>query len=630
MGRARAGRSRPALLLVLILAALSGAVWLAQPAPLAAQQSLQSPPFDIAQVPAPDAPPAAQLGQGIYIENCAPCHGNQGMGDGPTAADLPSPPTAFADPQAVWVLSPAQLFHTTKFGRLEALMPPWQNELSDEQIWQAVAYAWGLHTDIGTVSAGEDLYAMACAGCHGPGGEGDGPEAEAGLLNLADPAYAMANSQEAWLSGWLAAHPEIGGDWSSDQQRQVLDYIRTFTLLPAWESSYQPGPGVIRGTVVQGTPGGPALDDTQVRLDGYVNFQPVATFTTTVDAAGIFTFTDLAADEGVVYLASLVHSGIQYTSPILTLTADAPNVETTLTVYETTDDPAGIRIDRAHWIVDYQPGALLVGQILSFGSSDDRTFVGRMVEGADVPVTVAFQLPEGAQELILENGALGDRFVQVGDLVYDTAPLVPGEATKQIIARYAVPFPETSVQIDQRFSYPVTSINLLVVDTPGLDATVTGLEGGAAQDFQGQSYRIWQAVDLPAESDVQVSLAGLPAPGTVDPRTAAGGPSAGGGMAAGQTTATFPPWMGWTVGGLALLTVAGVLGWAWRNGRVQEGAAAQNPINRRDELIRRIAELDDLFAQGELDQSQWQNQRAKLKAKLLELSLKESQPPTQG
>jgi hypothetical protein len=385
-----------------------------------------------------------------------------------------------------------------------------------------------------------------------------------------------------------------------------------------WESGYRPGPGVLRGTVVQGTPGGPAVEQAQVRLDGYVDFQPVATFTTTVDASGVFTFTDLAADDSVVYLASLGYGRISYSSPIVGLTADAPSAETTIQVFETTDDPATIRIDRAHWIVDYQPGALMVGQILAFGSGGDRTFVGATVDGVDVPVTVAVQLPQGAQEVMLENGALGDRFRQVGDMIYDTSPLVPGEATKQIIVRYAVPYPETSVQIGQNFAYPVSTINLLVVDTPGLEATVTGLEGGEAQDFEGQSYRIWQAVDLPAESAVQIALGGLPAPGTADPRAAAGS----GQPAAGQPTTTFTPWMAWAMGGLALLTLGGVVGWAWQNGRVQTRQRGQSLVRQRDDLIRRIAELDDLLAQGQIDQHQWQSQRAKLKARLLELTLR--------
>ena len=76
------------------------------------------------------------------------------------------------------------------------------------------------------------------------------------------------------------------------------------------------------------------------------------------------------------------------------------------------------------------------------------------------------------------------------------------------------------------------------------------------------------------------------------------------------------------MGGLALAALAGVLGWAWRNGRVQTHTRHQDLPRQRDELMRRIAELDDLFAEGKVDERQWQGQRAKLKARLLEISLR--------
>ncbi|HXF64658.1 MAG TPA: c-type cytochrome [Caldilineaceae bacterium] len=599
---------------MLVLALLASA----PSTPVAAQQPPPSPTFDLNQVTPPGEPPAGRFGQSIYLENCAPCHGEQGLGDGPTAANLPSPPTAFADLNAVWERSPAELFHTTKFGRIERLMPPWQNELNDRQIWQVVAYAWSLHTDPDTVAMGEDLYALSCAGCHGESGAGDGPDAEGDLPNFGDLTYAMARSQADWLAGWQEAHAGIGGDWSQDDQRRVLEYIRTFSYVPAWESGYRPGPGVVRGQVVQGTPGAAALEPRAVTLEAFADFQPVATFTTTTDATGAFTFSDLAVDPSVVYLASVGYDGIRYSSPIIELSEEAPAAETTLTVYETTGDPSGIRIDRAHWIIDFQPGALLVGQIVSFGSSGDRTYVGQHVEGVGAPVTVAVETPPGATQVTLDNGALGQRFHQVGNLIYDTAPLIPGEATKQLILRYTLPYDGDSLQLSQPFRYPVRSINLLVAELPGLQATVAGLEEGPAQEFEGRRYLLWQGAGLPAESTVQLSLSGLMPAGATDPRTGTGASAIG----ATAASITFAPWMAWLTGGLAAVALAGVLLWSWRAGRVQTSSRAQDLARQRDELIRHIARLDDLHALGELDQESWQSQRAQLKARLLEVSLR--------
>lgn len=62
-------------------------------APSAAAQDQavrESPPYDPAQVTVPISPPFAAVGRASYLENCAPCHGETGLADGPTAADLPA------------------------------------------------------------------------------------------------------------------------------------------------------------------------------------------------------------------------------------------------------------------------------------------------------------------------------------------------------------------------------------------------------------------------------------------------------------------------------------------------------------------------------------------------------------
>ena len=83
------------------------------------------------------------------------------MNDNPTA-DLPGPPTAFADPAAIW-LSPAMLFHTTKFGRLQNMMPPWQNQLGDGgNLGRTVAMPGACSMPASDANAGQALYAELC------------------------------------------------------------------------------------------------------------------------------------------------------------------------------------------------------------------------------------------------------------------------------------------------------------------------------------------------------------------------------------------------------------------------------------------------------------------------------------
>ena len=608
------GRWRPALLFAL-LPILLGLLLLALVS-MPAQAQEPSPPFDINQVTPPTTPPAASRGQSSFEQNCAPCHGVNGLGDGPTSASLPFSPTVFADPEAVWGSSPAELFHTTKFGRIERLMPPWRNQLSDEEIWQTVAYAWSLHTNADEVAAGQARYAESCAGCHGESGAGDGPDATGNLPNFGDLTYAMAQSQEDWLAGWQEAHGEIGSEWSLDEQRQVLEYMRTFSYVPAWESGYRPGSGVITGTIVLGTPGMEMPEDVSVTLAAYAQFTEVATFTTMADTEGRFVFTDLAVDPNLVYLASTVVGGVRYSGPIVTLTSEASTVEISLAVYETTDDPGEITVNRADWIIDDQPGALLVVQLYFFGSRNDRTYLGSVVDGVEFPATVAVHVPPGAEQVTFEDGIVGGRFQQVGDLYYDTTPLIPGEGTKQIIVRYLLPYDDTSMEYSQRLLYPTEQVNLLVAELPQLEATIAPLDGAplqsaSSQEFQDRTYRVYQAGELPA-TEIQVAFNGLLAVGATDPRNAAAG--------AAVPTATFAPWMAWSIGGLSLLMLAGVLMWSWRSGRVQVAEQAPDLRKEIDTLARQIAQLDDRYSAGKLDLPTWQRQRGQLKARMLEVA----------
>ena len=199
-----------------------------------AQAQEPSPTYDPEQVPVPERLPIVGLGADVYANNCAPCHGVSGDGDGPAGAGAAIDPTVFSDPQAIWDRSPAELFFITKFGRIEKLMPPWRNSLNDEQIWQAVYYAWNLHAGESDVLAGAELYAQSCTACHGANGLGDGPDASAEMTDFSAQSSMIFISQAELAQRWQDAHADLGADWSAAQRQATLEYIRTFTYQPEW------------------------------------------------------------------------------------------------------------------------------------------------------------------------------------------------------------------------------------------------------------------------------------------------------------------------------------------------------------------------------------------------------------
>ena len=77
----------------------------------------------------------------------------------------------FADQEYYLSHSPEQTWHDL---RLNPALAP----LSDQGVWDVVAYLWGLNATLQRREAGQSLYAANCAACHGEGGAGDGVYAD--------------------------------------------------------------------------------------------------------------------------------------------------------------------------------------------------------------------------------------------------------------------------------------------------------------------------------------------------------------------------------------------------------------------------------------------------------------------
>jgi cytochrome c5 len=85
---------------------------------------------------------AASEGKMIYQSNCASCHGESAHGDGPAASSLDPKPQDLANLTSS--VSDGYLFWRISEGGMIApfhsAMPGWKTILSEDQIWQLVAY----------------------------------------------------------------------------------------------------------------------------------------------------------------------------------------------------------------------------------------------------------------------------------------------------------------------------------------------------------------------------------------------------------------------------------------------------------------------------------------------------------
>jgi mono/diheme cytochrome c family protein len=81
---------------------------------------------------------AADAGAEVFRINCATCHGPQGHGDGPAGQALDPRPRNLAVIQSA--AGDDFLFWRIREGKPGTSMVAWKGILSDEQIWQAVAF----------------------------------------------------------------------------------------------------------------------------------------------------------------------------------------------------------------------------------------------------------------------------------------------------------------------------------------------------------------------------------------------------------------------------------------------------------------------------------------------------------
>ena len=121
-------------------------------------------PAEYADLTNPLAADAESLARGkeIYQTNCLACHGEQGLGDGPAAANLNPAPASIA--HTAQMLSDAYLFYRLSegggFAPFNSAMPAWKDKLSEDERWEVINYVRslggnGMMNDGGMMEGGE-------------------------------------------------------------------------------------------------------------------------------------------------------------------------------------------------------------------------------------------------------------------------------------------------------------------------------------------------------------------------------------------------------------------------------------------------------------------------------------------
>lgn len=166
--------------------------------------------------------PSAELGQSLYQNQCANCHGEDGNGVVPGARN-------FGDLDYMRGETPASFYSTIIEGRGE--MPAFRDTMSSDEIWDVVFYVWRFSTNAETLALGQHLYEINCQACHGLDGTGE-------VLGAADLTDLRFVDEQAPRDFYLittqgkGSMPAWQGRLSQDERWAVIDYVRTFSYDP--------------------------------------------------------------------------------------------------------------------------------------------------------------------------------------------------------------------------------------------------------------------------------------------------------------------------------------------------------------------------------------------------------------
>lgn len=586
-------------------------------------------------VVAPARPINIGQGEAIYIEKCAPCHGETGLGDGPQASDLPAPVPALVSPFMLAAADPQDWYQVTVAGRMDRFMPPFTS-LTPGQIWDVIGYIYTLEKNPDILSAGKLVFDTECQSCHGALGKGDGPEA-AGLSkrppDLSDPAALMALSQQELVEiiagGKGTLMPAFSTRLEQESIRAAAFHIRRLgfsgTVAEQAASIVTPAPSLsetapgAENPNADATPeadepagnagsaaasiravltipsGGDIPKGLTASLVAYDAMQPVFTIDKKVGADNSAQWDDIEVRENRVYLVNIEHNGVVFRSQVLHGADIKPGEvnDAFVEVFETTTDNSKLSAERVHIFFDF-PAEDRIQVVQMFLVANPGPAM--VIPAADEKAVIEFNLPPDYTNLQFESGELGGRFLQTPNGFGDTSAVQPGSASHQVLFAYELAYNQSAV-VPLHLPLKVTDAILLTPDG-GVRLEADGLQDAGARAMQEGDMRIYAINNLAAGTTLRVKVSGLPGQDPI------AGTDSSTGMFFG--------------GGVLIAVLVGIAVWLVRR-RQPADEGREDELKEEDSvesLMDAIIALDDLNQAGKIPSDAYKERRAELKERL--------------
>ena len=237
-------------------------------------------------------------------------------------------------------------------------------------------------------------------------------------------------------------------------------------------------------------------------------------------------------------------------------------------IFETTDDPGAMRVERLHLIIDFPAEDVLrVLELWVLANDSDRVLI--------TPLQIS--LPKGATNLNFEDGTQGGRYEITDEGFVDLEPIPPGSGLDHLVFGFDLPI-DRSADFDQQMLQPVDAVTVLV---PADGPKVCGLLDRGVQQIGGLRMQSFTTGALSPDEPLSFQISA--------PSTSSGPPIA-------------------TIVGVGALVIAAVIAARFWRGAWRSPQAIED-VN----WVEAIARLDDDYEAGALSEDEWKRQRGRLK-----------------
>jgi mono/diheme cytochrome c family protein len=581
----------------------------------------------------PVLPPDTARGEPLYLEKCAPCHGDSGLGDGPDAEMLSNPVAPLGDPALARLAAPDDWYLMVTKGNMQNFMPPFAS-LSVPERWDVIAYSYMLSTTPEEVTQGSELYAANCASCHGVSGEGDGPEAGALSISPVDftnqefmGSRSATDLFDSITNGLGEMHSYA--DLSEQERWALTAFLRTLTFAetelepeveatetPAAASSPDPTPTLedsqtdapevqppetITGTVnIEVVTASEELlpSDMEVILFAYEGMTQIYSRTLVIPEQGFVSVDDVPMLEENFIFATMDYDGIVYGSEISVVETDANEINLAIPFYEKSSDPSVLKADRLHIFFDFvNEDTVQIFALYIFSNLSNQVLAAETTEEA----AVVFNLPEGAMNLQRDTGM---EFQDI-DLPngFGLLSVYPSPEPYQVLYSFELPYEKDKTEFDLPIGLDTTAVIVMSPEN-GVRIKSDQLIDAGMRDIEGVSYNIYNGSSLRMGDDLQMAVSGRPKMASMNNESVS------------STTSTSLV-IGLAVFGVVLIG-SGI--YLWQRNRhqdeeIEDDADGENPEDMMDAIIA----LDELYEAGEIPRDAYQKRRHELKERLREL-----------